>query len=57
MTGDVVSADQALAMGMINAVAPDAELMPRVLALAEKFAQAPTAADWQNQGATGGECN
>jgi len=29
---------------MINAVAPDAELMPRVLALAEKFAQAPTAA-------------
>jgi 2-(1,2-epoxy-1,2-dihydrophenyl)acetyl-CoA isomerase len=31
-------------MGMINAVVPDSELMPQALALAEKLAQAPTAA-------------
>ncbi len=44
MTGDVVTASQALDMGMINAVAPDAELMAQALAMAEKLAQAPTAA-------------
>jgi 2-(1,2-epoxy-1,2-dihydrophenyl)acetyl-CoA isomerase len=44
MTGDVISADQALAMGMINAVVPDDELLPRALAMAEQLAQAPTAA-------------
>lgn len=44
MTGDMVSAEQAVAMGMINAVVPDAELMERAMALAERLAQAPTAA-------------
>src|ERR1043166_778904 len=44
MTGDVISADPALAMGMINAVVPDDELLPRALAMAEQLAQAPTAA-------------
>ncbi len=44
MTGDVVTAARALEMGMINAVVPDGELLARALALAEKLAQAPTAA-------------
>jgi 2-(1,2-epoxy-1,2-dihydrophenyl)acetyl-CoA isomerase len=44
MTGEVVTAARALEMGMINAIVPDAELLPRALALAEKLAQAPTAA-------------
>jgi len=44
MTGDVVSAVRALEMGMINAVVPDDELSSRALAMAEKLAQAPTAA-------------
>ena len=43
-TGDVVEAQDALQMGMINAVAPDAELMSQSLALAERLAAAPTAA-------------
>ena len=44
MTGDVVTAARALEMGMINAVVPDEELLARALAMAEKLAQAPTAA-------------
>ncbi|MGH9880746.1 MAG: enoyl-CoA hydratase-related protein, partial [Pyrinomonadaceae bacterium] len=44
MTGDVISADKAAEMGMINNVVPDDELMSRALALAEKLAQSPTAA-------------
>ena len=44
MTGDVISAGQALEMGMINAVVPDDELSSHALAIAEKLAQAPTAA-------------
>jgi 2-(1,2-epoxy-1,2-dihydrophenyl)acetyl-CoA isomerase len=44
MTGDVVAAREALDMGMINRVAPDAELMAQALAMGEKLAQAPTAA-------------
>ena len=44
MTGDVISASRALEMGMINAVVPDDELRSRALAMAEKLAQAPTAA-------------
>lgn len=44
MTGDVVDARRALEMGMINAVAPDDELMARAMAMAEKLAQAPTVA-------------
>ena len=44
MTGDVVAAQEALDLGMINAIAPDAELMAQALAMAEKLAQAPTAA-------------
>ena len=44
MTGDVIAAGDALRMGMINAVVPDAELMAQALAMAERLAQAPTAA-------------
>jgi len=44
MTGDAVSAQQALEMGMINAAVADAELMPIVMAMAERLASAPTAA-------------
>jgi 2-(1,2-epoxy-1,2-dihydrophenyl)acetyl-CoA isomerase len=44
MTGEVVTAARALEMGMINAVVPDDELLARALAMAEKLAQAPTAA-------------
>jgi len=44
MTGEVVAAGRALEMGMINAVVPDDELLARALAMAEKLAQAPTAA-------------
>src|SRR5882724_1479515 len=43
-TGDVIPAERALEIGMINAVVPDAELMDRAMAMAEKLAQAPTAA-------------
>jgi 2-(1,2-epoxy-1,2-dihydrophenyl)acetyl-CoA isomerase len=44
MTGDITSAGRALEMGMINAVVPDDELIPAAMAMAEKLAQAPTAA-------------
>ncbi|HVQ36243.1 MAG TPA: enoyl-CoA hydratase-related protein [Pyrinomonadaceae bacterium] len=44
MTGDVISAARAFEMGMINAVVPDDNLMTHALTLAEKLAQAPTAA-------------
>ena len=44
MTGEVVTAARALEMGMINAVVPDEELLPRALAMAERLANAPTAA-------------
>lgn len=43
-TGDLISAQQALEMGMINSVSADAELMSQALAIAERLAQAPTAA-------------
>ena len=43
-TGDLVSAHRAAEMGMINSVAADGELMSQVMALAEKLANAPTAA-------------
>lgn len=43
-TGDLVSAQAAAEMGMINSVTPDNELMSRALAMAERLAQAPTAA-------------
>ena len=44
MTGEIVTAERALEMGMINAVVPDEELLARALAMAEKLAQAPTLA-------------
>lgn len=44
MTGEVTTSAQALAMGMINAVVPDDQLMAQALAMAEKLAAAPTAA-------------
>jgi 2-(1,2-epoxy-1,2-dihydrophenyl)acetyl-CoA isomerase len=43
-TGDLITAAQAAEMGMINSVAADGELMSQVMAMAEKLAQAPTAA-------------
>ena len=43
-TGELVSALAAAKMGMINSVIPDDELMNTVMAMAEKLAQAPTAA-------------
>jgi 2-(1,2-epoxy-1,2-dihydrophenyl)acetyl-CoA isomerase len=43
-TGDLVTADQALQMGMINSVSEDGELMDHAIALAERLAEAPTAA-------------
>ncbi|MEP6920656.1 MAG: enoyl-CoA hydratase-related protein [bacterium] len=44
MTGEVVSAAEALGMGMINAVVPDAELLPQAMEMAKMLASAPTAA-------------
>jgi 2-(1,2-epoxy-1,2-dihydrophenyl)acetyl-CoA isomerase len=44
MTGDVITASRALEIGMINEVVPDAELLARAMAMAERLAQAPTAA-------------
>jgi len=43
-TGDMVTARAAMEMGMINSVTPDAELMNRAMAMAERLALAPTAA-------------
>ncbi len=43
-TGDLISAQRAAEMGMINSVAADGELMGQVMAMAEKLANAPTAA-------------
>ncbi len=43
-TGELVSAQAAAEMGMINSVSPDNELMNTVMAMAEKLATAPTAA-------------
>lgn len=44
MTGDVVSAQRALEMGMINTVVADSELMDHTMRLAERLANSPTAA-------------
>lgn len=44
MTGEIVTAPQALAMGMINVVVADDQLMAQAMAMAEGLAQAPTAA-------------
>jgi 2-(1,2-epoxy-1,2-dihydrophenyl)acetyl-CoA isomerase len=43
-TGDMLTAQSALEMGMINAVTPDGELMSHALAMADRLAAAPTAA-------------
>ena len=43
-TGDLISAQRAAEMGMINSVAADGELMSQVMAMAETLAHAPTAA-------------
>jgi 2-(1,2-epoxy-1,2-dihydrophenyl)acetyl-CoA isomerase len=43
-SGDLISAQAAAEMGMINSVAPDEELMNNAMAMANKLAQAPTAA-------------
>ena len=43
-TGDMITAQRAAEMGMINSVTPDGELRQRVMTLAERLAQAPTAA-------------
>lgn len=44
MTGDSVNAQRALEMGMINLVVADNELMDQTMKLAERLANAPTAA-------------
>jgi 2-(1,2-epoxy-1,2-dihydrophenyl)acetyl-CoA isomerase len=43
-TGDMIGAQRAHEMGMINSVVPDDELMKTVMAMAERLASAPTAA-------------
>ena len=43
-TGELITAQRAADMGMINSVAADGELMSQVMAMAEKLAHAPTAA-------------
>ena len=43
-SGDLISATAAAEMGMINSVVPDDELMNKTMVMAEKLAQAPTAA-------------
>ena len=43
-TGELITAQQAAEMGMINSVVADGELMSQVMSLAERMAQAPTAA-------------
>ncbi len=43
-SGELISATAAAKMGMINSVMPDDELMNQVMAMADKLAQAPTAA-------------
>ena len=43
-TAEMVTAQRAAEMGMINSVAADGELMSQVMAMAEKLANAPTAA-------------
>ena len=43
-TGDMISAKQAHEMGMINGVVADAEVMDHVVSIAQKLANAPTAA-------------
>lgn len=44
MTGDMIDAKQAEALGMINRTVPDEELMPEALKLANRLASAPTLA-------------
>src|ERR1051325_7786549 len=44
MSGEVVTARDAVEMGMINAAVPDSELVPQAMAMADKLANAPTAA-------------
>jgi 2-(1,2-epoxy-1,2-dihydrophenyl)acetyl-CoA isomerase len=39
MTGEMITADNALQLGMVNHVVPDAELMPAALKLAETIAE------------------
>lgn len=43
-TGDMLTAQRAAEMGMINSVVPDVELMDHVMSMAERLAQSPTAA-------------
>ena len=43
-TGEMLTAERAVEIGMINAVVPDSELMSQALAMAERLAAAPTAA-------------
>jgi 2-(1,2-epoxy-1,2-dihydrophenyl)acetyl-CoA isomerase len=43
-TGDMIGAKDALAMGMINSVVADDDLMQQAMAMAQRLASAPTAA-------------
>lgn len=42
MTGEIISADEALEIGLVNHVVPPEELMERAMALAERLAAMPT---------------
>lgn len=44
LMNDVLTAEQALQWGLVNEVLPDAELMPRVMAVAHQLAAGPTLA-------------
>lgn len=49
--GRKVSSEEALRIGMVNEVVPDAEVLPRALALATKLAAGPTVAYGEIKGA------
>jgi 2-(1,2-epoxy-1,2-dihydrophenyl)acetyl-CoA isomerase len=43
-TGDMIDADEALKIGLVNHVVPHDELMPKTMAMAERFAKGPAQA-------------
>lgn len=47
LTGDILSADEAMAEGLINHVYPADELIPEAMKLAEKIASKPQVAVWE----------
>ena len=51
-TGDMITAQRAAEMGMINSVTPDTDLMAAATTLADRLAKAPTAAIELTEGAS-----